>query len=278
VIDLSGISNRSLVGRVLRAPLRLMPRELAVPVVQGPLRGARWVVGSSTHGCWLGCYEAANQAACVRLVRRGMTVYDLGAHVGFYSLLFSRLVGPDGVVHAFEPVERNISYLKRHLRLNRTMNVRVEEFAVTRQSGTFSFDSSLGVSMGRVVPCTAAATSRVPAVSLDDFVYARGYEPPDLIKMDVEGGEADVLTGMSRLLAERAPLLLVSVHGSSRWRECMATLASAGYTVLDLHGIPARLDTAQDDLVALPPGGVDGVLRRRTRERRGPSSSETALM
>jgi len=135
VIDLSRISSHSLAGRVLRAPLRLVPGKLVVPVVQGPLRGARWVVGSSTHGCWLGCYEAGNQAIYVRLVRPGMTVYDLGAHVGFYTLLFSRLVGPGGVVHAFEPVPRNIFYLERHLRLNGTMNVRVQEFAVTRQTG-----------------------------------------------------------------------------------------------------------------------------------------------
>jgi FkbM family methyltransferase len=207
-----------------------------------------------------------------------MTVYDLGAHVGFYTLLFSRLVGPAGVVHAFEPVPRNISYLMRHLRLNRATNVRVQELAVTRQTGTVAFDSSSGVSTGRVVPSAASKMSRVPAVSLDDFIYARGHESPDLIKMDVEGGESDVLAGMSRLLAERPPVLLVSVHGGSRWRECMVALASAGYTLLDLRGLPARLDAARDDLVAFPPGGVDEALRRRTRERRGPSSSEMASM
>jgi FkbM family methyltransferase len=252
VIDLSRISNSSLAGRILRAPLRLVPRGLVVPVVQGPLRGVRWVVGSSTHGCWLGCYEAANQAICVRLVRHGMTVYDLGAHVGFYTLLFSRLVGPAGVVQAFEPVVRNISYLERHLRLNGTVNVHIQELAVTRETGTVSFDCSSGVSTGRVVPGTASETSRVPAVSLDDFIYARGHEAPDLIKMDVEGGEVDVLAGMSRLLAERLPVLLISVHGSTRWRECIVALESAGYTLLDSHGMPARVDKARDDLVALP--------------------------
>jgi FkbM family methyltransferase len=241
VIDLSRISNRSMAGRLLRGPVAVGAWEIRRPRPPGPLRGAPWVVGSSTHGCWVGCYEAANQAVCVRLVRREMTAQDLGAHVGFYTLLFSRLVGPGGVVHAFEPVPRNISYLKRHLRLNGAINVRVQELVVTRQTGTVAFDSSSGVSMGRVVTCTASETSRVPAVSLDDFVYADRHESPDFIKMDVEGGEADVLAGMSRLLADRPPVLLVSVHGSNRWRECMVALASAGYTFLDLYGMPARL-------------------------------------
>lgn len=276
MIDLSRVSARSLAGRALRAPLRLVPGGLVVPVLQGRLRGARWIVGSSTHGCWLGCYEATHQVTYARLVRCGMTVYDLGAHVGFYTLLFSRLVGPVGVVHAFEPVPRNISYLKRHLRLNGAKNVRVQECAVTRQTGTVAFDSSSGVSTGRVVPCTAPEMNQVPAVSLDDFIYARGHESPDLIKMDIEGGETDVLAGMSRLLAERLPVLLVSVHGSSRWRECMVALASAGYTLRDLHGMPARLDAARDDLIALPPGGVDDALRHRTRPGWRPSSSEMA--
>jgi FkbM family methyltransferase len=199
-----------------------------------------------------------------------MVVYDLGAHVGFYTLLFSRLVGPAGVVYAFEPVPRNISYLMRHLRVNRATNVRVQEFAVTRQTGTVSFDSSSGVSTGRVVSCATSETSRVPAVSLDDFIYARGHEAPDLIKMDVEGGETEVLAGMSRLLAERPPVLLVSVHGSNQWRECMVALASAGYALLDLHGMSARLDSARDDLVALPPGDIDEAPGRG----RWPSSSQ----
>lgn len=253
MIDLSRLSSRSLAGRILRFPLRLLPDELVVPVLQGPLRGARWIVGSSTHGCWVGCYEARVQALCANLVRPGMTVYDLGANVGFYTLLFSRLAGPRAVVHAFEPVRRNIRYLRRHLELNPALHARIHELAVTRETGIVTFHASAGWSMGRVVAQPGGDTSRLPAVSLDDFVYAQGHEPPDLIKMDVEGGEVDALAGMSRLVAERPPILLISVHGSVRWRECVAVLVAAGYTVLDPGGMPARPDATGDDLLALPP-------------------------
>ena len=195
-----------------------------------------------------------------------MTVYDLGANVGFYTLLFSRLVGPGALVHAFEPVGRNVWYLRRHLELNPTLNARVHEIAVGHETGMVAFDFSACWSMGRVVARFEADTSRLPAVSLDDFVYGQGREPPDLIKMDIEGGEVDAIAGMSRLLAEQFPVLLVSVHGSSRWRECLAVLETAGYTVLDLDGMPARPEAARDDLLALPPEFARGA-PARIRER-----------
>jgi hypothetical protein len=121
-----------------------------------------------------------------------------------------------------------------------------------------TFDFSSGWSMGRVVARSGAYTGRLPAVSLDDFVYGQGHEPPDLIKMDIEGGEVDAIAGMSRLLAECLPVLLVSVHGSSRWRECVAVLGAAGYTVLDPDGMPARPEAAWDDLLGLPPESAKG--------------------
>jgi FkbM family methyltransferase len=198
------------------------------------------------------------QAVCARHVHPGMTVYDLGANVGFYTLLFSRLAGPGAVVHAFEPVGRNVWYLRRHLELNPTLDARIHELAVGRETGTVTFDGSAGWSMGRVVVRPEAATSCLPSVSLDDFVYGRGHEPPDLIKMDIEGGEVDAIAGMSRLLAERFPVLVVSVHGSSRWRECVAVLEAAGYTVLGPDGVPARPEAARDDLLALPPESAKG--------------------
>lgn len=194
------------------------------------------------------------QALCARLVRPGMTVYDLGAHVGFYTLLFSRLAGPEAVVHAFEPVGRNVGYLRKHLELNRAVNARIHELAVGRETGMVAFDSSPGWSMGRVVARSGAGVSLFSAVSLDDFVYGQGHQAPDVVKMDIEGGEVDALAGMSRLLAERRPALLVSVHGSSRWRECIALLEAAGYIVMDAAGITARPDASGEHVLALPPG------------------------
>lgn len=112
VINFSAISRERLAGRALRLPLHLIPRGLAVPILQGPLRGARWLVGAATHGCWLGSYELAKQLAFARWLAPGRVVYDLGAHAGFYTLLAARPVGPAGRVHAFEPLPELLSILR----------------------------------------------------------------------------------------------------------------------------------------------------------------------
>jgi hypothetical protein len=70
----------------------------------GPIRGMRWRIGSSVHSCWLGSYEAAKFAVVARAVRPGMTVFDIGANAGYYTLLFSRLVGQRGNVVAVDPL------------------------------------------------------------------------------------------------------------------------------------------------------------------------------
>jgi FkbM family methyltransferase len=252
VIDLSAVGNDTVIGRALRAPLRLIPRGMVLPVLQGPLRGARWVVGSGVHGCWLGCYETAKQATCIASVRRGATAYDLGANVGFYTLLFSRLVGRNGAVHAFEPADRNLAFLRRHVIINYASNVHVHGAAVGRQTGTALFDPASHPSMGRLVPVPGSQTMSVPLVALDDFVYACGNAPPNIVKMDVEGGEVDVLLGMRRLLAEKRPMLLVAIHGEDQWSGCHRLLVEARYSIRDLGGRPVDKAVVPDEIVALP--------------------------
>ena len=86
-MNVSAIANRSVAGRLLRLPLALIPAVLPMPVLQGPLRGYWWITGSSNHGCWLGSYEYDKQRLFARMIRAGDVVFDIGANVGFYTLL-----------------------------------------------------------------------------------------------------------------------------------------------------------------------------------------------
>src|SRR6266436_706615 len=134
-INLSAIPSSRWFGRVLRWPLQWIPQDAVVPILQGPCAGMRWIVGSSTHGCWLGSYEYEKRKLFEELVGPGDVVYDIGAHVGFYTLLASVLVGHTGRVVAFEPSPRNLAYLRRHLAMNRLNNVTVVEGAVYDHDG-----------------------------------------------------------------------------------------------------------------------------------------------
>ena len=86
-------------------------------------------------GAGSGSFEYSKQRVFSAVVRRGYTVFDLGAHVGFYSLLASTLVGAEGRVVSFEPVPRNLSFLRQHLALNKIENCSVWEVAVGSLDG-----------------------------------------------------------------------------------------------------------------------------------------------
>src|SRR5690348_13933087 len=120
--------------------MRLLPQETRMPILQGPMRGMWWITGAAQHGCWLGSYEVMNQEVFQTLINPGDVVYDLGANVGFYTLLASKLTGPTGQVHSFEPSPRNIAYLRRHLVLNGVQNCTVWEGAIGGKDEMGSFD------------------------------------------------------------------------------------------------------------------------------------------
>ena len=92
-MNFSKINYQSFLGRLLRLPLRLIPKGMILPILQGRMRGKKWVVGAGEHGYWLGSYELEKRKAFERIITPGSVVYDIGANVGYFSLLASVLVG-----------------------------------------------------------------------------------------------------------------------------------------------------------------------------------------
>ena len=79
-INFSGISNQSFLVKLFRVPLKLIPKELQIPILQGKLKGKKWIVGSSNHDCWLGSYEYDMQLLFESIITPGSIVYDIGGH------------------------------------------------------------------------------------------------------------------------------------------------------------------------------------------------------
>jgi FkbM family methyltransferase len=234
-------------GLILRLPLRVIPSRMVVPVLSGPALGMRWIVGSSTHGAWLGTLERRKLAHFVSRIRPGATVWDVGANVGLYALPSARACGPAGRVFAFEPIPRNADCLRRHLALNTLQNVEVVEAAVGRQTGRLRMVEGSSPSECHVDP---AGALEVCAVGLDQWRMARGAPVPALVKIDVEGAEVDVLEGAQETLAGHRPPLYLALHGERQRHECGTLLARWGYQVTSAE--PGQSVGASSEWLAEP--------------------------
>jgi FkbM family methyltransferase len=202
---------------IARLPLRLIPKSAVVPILSGPNRGNRWIVGSGQHGCWIGSYERNYAKQVASEIEPGMVVFDLGAHAGYYTLMMSARVGPSGKVFAFEANADNAANLRRHLRINRISNVEVVEAAVSAENGMANFcdDGYIGHLLGDGRP--------VPTVRLDN------YPTPDFIKMDIEGAEGLAMRGAHRILSSKKSVWFVAVHAEPARTECVNAFRSANY-------------------------------------------------
>jgi FkbM family methyltransferase len=172
-------------------------------------------------------WEAAASWFCLRLLRTGDHAVDVGANIGYYSLLLSRLIGAAGQVHAFEPEPENLALLRTNLRINGCANVLVHPVALadaTRLRELHLCPSNRGDHRLGFAPDRDRIT--VPVTTADQFLGAHAAKV-DFVKIDAQGAEELVLIGMNRLidrnrrsltlLMELCPLALPSVgstHGS----------------------------------------------------------------
>jgi FkbM family methyltransferase len=246
-MNFSSISRQSLLGKLLRLPLKLLPAHTVVPIMQGPMRGLRWIVGSGDHGYWLGSYELAFQHQFAETVQEGDTVFDIGAHVGYYTLLAARQVGLGGHVYAFEPLPRNAAFLDHHIQINHLNNVTTYQVAVSDKTGSAHFGGGQSSSTGRI---TSNGELEVRAASLDDMLDSGEVAPPSVMKIDVEGAEAAVLRGGKRLLAQYRPVIFLATHGSEPQEECTHLLESLDYSLCPINN--ERPEEATEFLASPP--------------------------
>ena len=226
MLNFSAIDRATLLGRAIRWPLALVPARARLPILQGPLKGFRWVAGSSTHGCWLGSYERDQQRVFERVVGVDDVVFDVGAHAGFYTLLSSVLVGPAGRVVAFEPVPANLERLRTHLEINAVGNVEIVEAAVGDVRGELRLSRGPSDAMWRTDP---AGTLTVESVVLDELVTGGALPPPAVMKFDIEGAELLALRGSARIMERFHPTIILSTHGPDVHRACCELLQARGY-------------------------------------------------
>lgn len=213
--------SESLMRRVLGDPVAVDVEDLRL---QGPFE-SRWMLARlKAH-----CFEPFEMQLVKDAIRPGMTVLDIGANIGLYSLIASRRVGDEGVVYAFEPDPRNQAQLQVNVAVNKCRNIRIFDSAVGESAGSGIFQlaqapthSSFFRSMGDM---PLAGTIEADVVAIDDVVG--DHETIDVIKMDIEGGEAAALRGMRSTL-RRNPNLRMFIEFEP------SALRSAGWSPEDV--------------------------------------------
>ncbi len=219
---------------------KLLPRDTLVwiQIQHGPAEGL-WIRVNPRTGqnVQQGIGEPQVQQALVDHLRPGMTFYDLGANIGYFSLIAARLVGPQGCVVSFEADPEIAARLRENLARNDFSHARIEQKAVWSETTTVSFArvdpaTSPDRGLGHVSADSSRDTITVETVSLDRYVTAE--DCPDFLKCDVEGAEAEVFQGAERLLAERRTILLVEMHSPENRRTLAQKFVELGYTVRNL--------------------------------------------
>jgi len=143
------------------------------------------------------------------ILKEGDVVLDIGANIGYYALIESRLVGNSGKVYAIEPVSRNFKTLKRNIKLNACKNVEIFRLAVGDKDGKsriYVSDKSNLSAMERISGGDLVGVEDVDVVTVDSFLKDKPI--PNLIRMDVEGYEYYIIKGMTKTLMENEKILM----------------------------------------------------------------------
>ncbi len=212
-------AGRSWVGRVARLPngmrIEVDPRDALGRTI---LRGGHW--------------EPETISFLQSYLRSGMTFLDVGANIGLYSVIASRLVGRSGTVYSFEPHPLLYRVLRSNAKRNDCRNIVVNNYAIADRDGErllflSSEDSFANTSLRPPARFYSGSSVPVRTVSLDSYVSSMALSQIDVIKLDIEGAELQALSGASTVLKEYAELVILVEF-------CDENTRQFGYSTADL--------------------------------------------
>ncbi len=163
---------------------------------------------------FLDAYEDSELLFMKSILKDGSIFIDIGANIGLYSLIASKLVKENGNIYAFEPYPKNRKVFNENITLNNFKNITVESFAITdKESEITLFYNNENANLGMVSAYITDSDNalKVKTISLDSYVKKQQITKIDFIKLDIEGGEYTALLGMQNVLANFSPILMIEI-------------------------------------------------------------------
>jgi FkbM family methyltransferase len=212
-------------------------------------RGLRIDATGRNAGYVLGTSDRAEQEWLGQSLAPGGVFYDVGANVGFFTLVAARLVGRRGHVVAFEPLPENLAQLRRNIALNGFDHVTVVPAAAGSESGATQFGADSEVGRRHLSRILGPEERRgdpieVAVVTIDEWREATGASPPSVMKIDVEAASSTSCRGAGRTIGEHRPTILMEVHG----------LGEPFVNYLEEHLLPLGYDAETVDGQPIPAG------------------------
>lgn len=175
-------------------------------------------------------FEPAVTNWFIENIKSGMTVFDFGADMGYYTLIFSKLVGNNGTVYAFEPIEWAYERIKENIELNKILNVITFNFALFDSNGdammTNPGDQSVITTNYKNLQKNTESIC-IKTRIFDDIVNEKKIKKIDVVKIDCEGAELNILLGMKKTIEKFKPAFIIEIH--------LDKLKLFGYTEQDVH-------------------------------------------
>lgn len=214
-------------------------------IKSGPLRGKKWIATSG--GKFIkGEHEPYKSEAIVKHFDKGEIFYDIGAHIGYFSAIAAMINDGAGMVIAFEPRPMNARFFRRHIKKNNFKGVTLYEAAVGEEEKMVLFDTSWGSATGRV---SDRGKLEVRQVSIDRLVEKGEIPLPTFVKIDVEGGEIEVIKGLRDVIEKARPKMVVATHNDECHRFVTEFLRLHNYSFEILNPGRVKGDT---EIIALP--------------------------
>ncbi|MFZ0547269.1 MAG: FkbM family methyltransferase [Candidatus Promineifilaceae bacterium] len=239
-------------------------------VIQTGVGKGLWINCDRSNSAYgLGDNEMVVQRVFESQLQPGDVLFDVGANIGFFTVISAKLVGPQGHVYAFEPLPDNFSALSHNIALNDFSNVTLINSAVADESGQgellvayYSGGSSL--STVATPPPDLKESMVVQTVAVDDFLADGSKRRPKMVKIDVEGAELTVMRGMVETIRRDHPVILYEIDDADsaeyerKAKECADFLIGFGYRITPITGSYQDIDWHVGHFLAVKGDGPEG--------------------